>query len=286
MTPKGIVIYDGPSLFDGQRIVVVITGFRRASRNEKTGRMLHSWIMVADKHPLEAQRSGDDKAVCNLCKHRVFRSCYVNLVHGPNHVWKAWKAGAYERKDCWDPALDSLVKGKHIRIGSYGDPSGVPLAVWSGLVRGAEGFTGYSHSWGSCNQNLKHFCMASCETLAEVERAKAKGWRVFYARQENEKLPKGFFMCPASVEAGKKTNCHNCNGCHGGEYEGKPNPSIIVHGSSWKKIFYERGMKLVKNHKKIRGVFWKVSDKVARCRTSIPTGLLPVFSGVDDVGKD
>ena len=270
MTPKGIVIYDGPSLFDGQRIVVIVTGMKRSSRNRKTGRMLHSWILLADKPPMQAQYTGDDKAICNNCKHRTFRSCYVNIIHGPTHVWEAWKAGVYPKVDCWDSSLDSLVAGKHIRLGSYGDPAGVPLAVWSGLVRGAEGFTGYSHSWSSCNQKLKQFCMASCETLEEVERAKLKGWRVFYARRENEKLPTGFFICPASAEAGKKTNCHDCNSCRGGEYNGKPMPSIRIHGSSWKTVFYERGMERIRNHRKVVGVAWKISPKQAAKRTMLP----------------
>src|SRR5262245_11876488 len=40
--PNGFVLYDGPSALDGERIVVVVTGFTRRSKNGKTGRMLQT----------------------------------------------------------------------------------------------------------------------------------------------------------------------------------------------------------------------------------------------------
>ena len=42
--PNGRVIYRGPSLLDGKRIVVVATGFVKKSNNDKTGEMIQTWI--------------------------------------------------------------------------------------------------------------------------------------------------------------------------------------------------------------------------------------------------
>ena len=264
--PIGIELYRGPSLLTGDEIVVIATGIRRKSRNRKTGNMISVWILCAGKHPMTANQEGLDEAVCGNCKHRIFRSCYVNMRHGPTHVWEAWKRGVYPIVNCWDSELDELMAGRHVRIGSFGDPAAVPISVWNGLLRNAAGETAYTHQWATCPDKYKALCMASCETLQEVERAKLKGWRVFYARRQNETLPKGFFVCPASVEGGKKTNCEKCGNCRGGEFNDKPMPSILLHGTSWKQLFFERGMQRVKNHKKIYGVAWQVSPKVAAMR--------------------
>jgi hypothetical protein len=216
-----------------------------------------------------ANYKGLDRAICGDCKHRIFRSCYVNIRHGPAHVWNAWKRGVYRSVQCWEPELDHLMAGRYVRIGSYGDPAAVPIAVWNGLLRAAAGSTSYTHQWRTCPQKYQDICMASCETPKEAADAIAKGWRVFYARQEDEKLPAGFFVCPASAEAGKKTDCQHCQSCRGGVNDGKRMPCIKMHGTCWKRVFYRRGTKLVAQHRKIHGVFWQVSGKVAAKRTVI-----------------
>ena len=94
-TPSGAVIYNGPSVIDGSPIVVVLTGIRGSSSNPKTGRMVQSWILREDMHPVEALKTGADASICGQCPHRPDadgrRSCYVNPM-GPASVWRTYRA--------------------------------------------------------------------------------------------------------------------------------------------------------------------------------------------------
>ena len=47
--PSGYIIYQGPSLLDGNPIVAIAT---TASRNVKTGSMVSIWIMRQDIDPV------------------------------------------------------------------------------------------------------------------------------------------------------------------------------------------------------------------------------------------
>jgi hypothetical protein len=256
---SGLVLYEGPSVINGKPIVVIATGLDKASKNEKTGEMVQVWIMVGNKAPLQANKSGADEAVCGSCKHRHFRSCYVNLAHGPGHVYAAYKAGKYARLPM-SHRVSELFRDKHVRLGAYGDPAAVPIDVWNVVTRVAAGWTGYTHAWKKCDIAYRDYCMASADTESEARDAMGRGWKPFYARQEGTPLPKGFFSCPASAEQGKRLNCMECRVCKGGEHrEGQGVVSIVVHGPSWKKTFFNRGMKLLLAKKKIVGVFHKAS---------------------------
>ena len=59
MIVSGYVIYDGPSMIDGERIVAIVTGLT-GSRNTKTGKMVQTYIIRPDMSPLEAVRKGKD----------------------------------------------------------------------------------------------------------------------------------------------------------------------------------------------------------------------------------
>jgi hypothetical protein len=86
----GLIAYDGPSLLNDRRVVAIVTGVARPSSNVKTGNMIQTWILLADRHPLEARKSGADAAVCGDCVHRR-GSCYVALNHAPSAVWHAYR---------------------------------------------------------------------------------------------------------------------------------------------------------------------------------------------------
>ena len=60
---NGFIIYEGRSAIDRAPIVVILTGLK-PSKNSKTGAMLQTWILRADMHPLEALRTGADRAIC------------------------------------------------------------------------------------------------------------------------------------------------------------------------------------------------------------------------------
>lgn len=64
---QGLVLWEGPSRLDGAPIVLIATGMRRGSSNEKTGPMVQTWILRQDVAPHVAQRTGADASVCGDC---------------------------------------------------------------------------------------------------------------------------------------------------------------------------------------------------------------------------
>lgn len=237
MNANGAVIYRGPSLIDGAPIVAIVTGLKRGSRNSKTGDMLQTWILREDVGPVEAAKSGLDHAVCGDCLHRPVNngSCYVNLGQAPRNVWKAYQAGAY-----LPGPRAFLGHNRFIRLGSYGDPAAVPLSVWRHLTAGAAGWNGYTHQWRT-RPDLQPYCMASVDSSAEAVEARNAGWRTFRVRESADLVYAGMeFVCPASAEAGHKTQCAECKACGGTSSKAKASPVIIAHGAKAKRFNLSR----------------------------------------------
>lgn len=236
--PAGYVIYDGPSQLDGKRIIVVVCALER-SRNAKTGHMVQTYILRADMHPIAAVKAGADYSICGNCKHRgngdgTERSCYVTLAHGPSHVWRSWLRGVYETRDVAEVA--EILAGKMIRLGTYGDPGAAPRMLWQALVKHAAGWTGYSHQTKYMDRRWAELVMASVDTLEEQKEAEAIGYRTF--RVGTEGVGKEV-LCPASKEAGKKTNCFSCRACMGLGGKAKANIYIPPHGNGAKYALRE-----------------------------------------------
>jgi hypothetical protein len=247
--PKGIVIYRGPSLLDNKPIVVIANTFKR-SANKKTGQMIQTWILREDIHPNDALKTKDDYSICGACKHRGTyeaetdtmkgQTCYVNIMHGPTSVWRAYKRGTYID---YEPHMLKFFEGRQLRLGCYGDPAVVPVSLWAIFCNVAEGFTGYTHQWLTCDPLLKYFCMASVDNISEKQAAQADGWKTFRVRDITDSIIlNDEFVCPASKEAGKLTTCVKCNACKGlSNTKFKKNPVIMVHGWGHKIVnFHER----------------------------------------------
>ena len=77
--PNGVVLFEGKSRLSESEIVVIAAGIK-SGNNAKTGNMIQIWIMSKDFHPYEAKRNGQDKSICGECKHRHFKSCYVEML--------------------------------------------------------------------------------------------------------------------------------------------------------------------------------------------------------------
>ena len=106
----------------------------------------------------------------------------------------------------------------------------VPIASWRMLLAGSAGRTGYTHAWRRMwAQALRPYVMASVDSVAEQDLARAMGWRTFRVRTEAEPLQANEFACPASPEGGNKKQCIDCKACDGGR-AGKASAAIIVHG--------------------------------------------------------
>lgn len=241
--PLGYVIYSGPSLLDGSPIVAIAL---MGSANVKTGNMVQTYILRADMRPTEAVASGADSAICGDCKHRPSTggSCYVVVCQGPTVVYKGYKLGKYPVADA--AHVGTLIAGRMVRLGTYGDPAAVPASAWENLTAHAAGRTGYTHQWANealpeaHREAITRLTMASVDTAAEAVIAQAMGKRYFRIRLATETLAPREFVCPASVEAGQKKTCAQCGACDGSERSGKASPVIIVHGSKAVRFIAQR----------------------------------------------
>lgn len=235
-TIKSGVAYAGPSMLDGAPIILILTS---GSSNSKTGDLAQSWILRSDVSPVDAVRSGADSSICGDCKHGPgrgpgfsVRSCYVNVGQAPASIWRAYHRGVYPVLSAADIARFGFER--RVRLGSYGDPAAVPVDVWRALVSGAVGHTGYTHQWRRPDaQALRSLCMASVDSAAELDQARALGWRTFRVRGADEPLARAEFVCPASDEAdvSRPMQCSDCMACHGADGKRKGSPAIVVHGA-------------------------------------------------------
>ena len=105
-----VCIYDGPSMIDGERIIVLVVGLDTPSINGKTGDMIQTFILRADVNPAVAANdgSGRDYSICGDCALRPVLvkianlngaeniPCYVDQIRGPAASWESWAAGRVE----------------------------------------------------------------------------------------------------------------------------------------------------------------------------------------------
>lgn len=231
------VFYTGPSTIDGSPIVAIAT---EGSKNAKTGPMVQTWILRADREPHLAALDGSDAAICGTCPHRYdpttgSRTCYVTTHQAPLSVYRRWQRGGY-------PRLVGRFEAP-LRLGSYGDPGGLPHDVVADLVsRSLLGHTGYTHRWRD-RPDLRSYLMASTDSYAETQEATAAGWRTFRVRASNApaftRVRDGglSLSTPREIEclSAIGRTCADCRLCAGAQ---RPAASIWIaaHGSSARKI--------------------------------------------------
>jgi hypothetical protein len=240
---RGYVLWEGASQLDGQPVVLIATRGSKRHTNEKTGAMIQTYILRSDIGPIEATKTGKDESICGQCVHRpkLNGTCYVRIDTGPNAVYKAYVRGKTYARPTRGEVAAGLFRGELVRLGSYGDPGAVPAEVWADVLRGVRGYTGYTHQWAREDmQELKLYCMASCDTEEEMKRAKALGWRVFFVVPttwlDSHAMPEKTFLCPASERAGKKLNCNTCLACDGTGGHRASHVVIPVHGVAFKQV--------------------------------------------------
>ena len=211
------IIYKGPSLLDGEPIVVVAT---YSNRNTKTGRVVQTYILREDINPLEASKTGADYSICGDCvmrgtpttdparKQAKGRRCYVNLGQGVLIVWRAYKRGVYQTGSARD-----MGRGRFVRVGTYGDPGAVPSHVWDELLSEASTWTAYSHQSGW----RPDIAMQSADNYAQAWAHWRAGRRTFRVVTGLDQIDSAHeALCPASKEAGRRVQCTACKLCKGG----------------------------------------------------------------------
>lgn len=218
----GYIAYEGPSEIDGSPIVVIVNKIDAASKNDKTGALVQSFIIRSDINPVQALQTGQDVSVCGQCIHRPVLAretgdvpCYVQVAKSVLSVFNAYKRGRYVKAD--PKIIARVLAGKRLRIGTYGDPFAAPVATWQDLVQFTAGHAGYSHQWQDTRFDHAAWAplvMASADTIDEAAQANLFGMRVFRVSVGVDRQP-GEVTCPASAEGGKKTTCADCLLCAG-----------------------------------------------------------------------
>ena len=234
MAGERMVLWRGISHIDGVTPVVVLASYdsspqAKNSGNAKTGDMVQTWILRDDLEPHIALRDGGDGAVCGDCPHRSKAAggsgaCYVTVFRAPLSVWRAYKRGTAREFDL------GKLEGRRIRFGAYGDPAAAPFEIWESIAQVADGVTGYTHAWKTCDRRFHRYCMASVDTLEERELARSLGYRAFVVRPRDTAKPAGLVQCPASAEAGKRTTCAVCLQCGGTSNGRRSDITIAAHG--------------------------------------------------------
>ena len=242
--PNGFVIYDGPSLIDGQPIVVIAIRTKAGHANAKTGPMLQTYILRRDINPLIANKTGQDYSICGNCPSRGTptkkrkrklaenRRCYVQMGQGPLNVWRTFKRGRYPAVH-GHAAIAAIGADQDVRLGTYGDPAAAPAYVWESLISGARLHTAYSHQSGIASAAFApSMFMMSADSLQDARDAWSRGWRTFRVVRDVQDIVRGAeILCPASKEAGRRTTCGACGLCGGTSVKAK-SVAIPAHGSS------------------------------------------------------
>lgn len=223
MKPNGYIIHET------DQIVAIATGFSRNSNNPKTGAMIQTWILVKDVHPTQALLTGQDKLICGKCplmgQNGKARACYVRM-DAPAAVWKKYQRNGYTKLSSAEEISSAFI-GRAVRLGSYGDPTLIPLTTIRTIASVATRFTGYTHQWHRpIFKAYSEFLMASCDSR-DYLKAQSLGWRTFTVSRET--LP-AQIVCPASAERNHKLSCADCGLCSGNTRRNARSIQIAPHG--------------------------------------------------------
>ena len=213
-----------------------VTVATHPTTNSKTGDMIQVWILGTQDTPLTLSRQGRDSVVCGQCpkRHSLQGDCYVNIWQAPQAVYHAWRNGVYGTLRTFQ--ADGRHKRVPIRWGAYGDPAFIPYVLLARLSDQSIGWTGYTHQWQQPHAlRYARYLMASCDTPEQAELAQSQGWRTFRTRYAGSPLT-GEITCPASLEAGHKTDCSRCQLCDGNSsvstfVDPRKSITILAHGA-------------------------------------------------------
>ena len=240
MARKTIILYQGPSLINGQPIVALA---QSDSTNKKTGNMIQTFILDATTDPITASRTGLDASICGSCPHRgtpnnnakgqaTNRTCYVTLAHAPLGKYKAYKKGVYGTTTATLKEVESFGSLQGVRLGTYGDPCAVPNDIWKALTSKALYSTAYTHA---AINPMPESIMTSTDNLKQSFDAWARSERTFRVISSIDQLYKRReVLCPASEEMGKRATCASCKLCGGSSINAK-SIAIVAHGTSKRK---------------------------------------------------
>ena len=186
---------------------LVLTGLKLNSQNKKTGAMIQSYFI--DKETINHATVFGSK--CGQCP--MLEKCYVS--RDKLTVRRLLKEGNYTQVS-FNTMLE-LIKDKPIRLGTYGDPSVLPLSDLEAICKSASMHTGYTHFFNTIPTQYSRFLMASVESYTQELFAQSLGYRTFRV------LLKGYTEYETSdhiIECVNDTHgltCLECGLCNGNQ---------------------------------------------------------------------
>jgi hypothetical protein len=205
------------------------------SSNIKTGPMTQIWIMARNLHPVESRRTGHDATLqCQGCPYASNQGCYVSPLP-LMQIWRVYQSGDYETVTMGSPQWSALFDNASVRLGAYGNPSMLPLAMLEDICSRAYMHTGYFHDWNIMPVDLAksygRFLMASCEP-SNVQFAQNLGLRTFTVVSEAPSDRSLGIECLSDTKGIQCIDCGLCDGTQRSNKRNKPLPSVWIkaHG--------------------------------------------------------
>ena len=124
-------------------------------------------------------------------------------------------------------AIIKMCTESYVRFGTYGEPSLLSVDLVKQMAEASSTWTGYTHQYAKpWAKDYGQYFMASVHNQAEAADTRDKAYRSFIASQDGSELA---VSCPASKEAGFKSNCAACGLCSGILGKGKKDVKILEH---------------------------------------------------------
>lgn len=238
--PNHIIAWRGPSVLDGQEILVVLYAFKRAT-NGKTGRLIEAAVLLAHVKPSDAAATGRDRAICGDCPGRLtnWNFCYRSPGHDIDKTWEVIRN--MQAMDISEVCRIVRKSGLPIRFGSYGDFAAVPFELLDALALAARkpdgswNHTGYSHQWS--NPNFDPRVLAYLDASIEFAEEREEIERLFPGARTHRLLAQPEHILPGEVfclgGTGKDdVHCCDCLSCRGVTNADGPDRAVVVHNKT------------------------------------------------------
>lgn len=198
---------------------LVLTGLKLNSQNRKTGAMIQTYLI--DKETIDEKSVFGSK--CGLCP--MVDKCYVS--RDKLTVRRLLKQGKYTQVTF--NQMIELIKDKPIRLGTYGDPSIIPLSDLETIVSNTSMHTGYTHFYNEIPLQYSRYFMASVETLKDELYAQSLGYRTFRVLLKGSTQYKTSDHILECLNETHDKTCLECKLCNGNLKGNKKNIYIKEH---------------------------------------------------------
>jgi hypothetical protein len=114
-----------------------------------------------------------------------------------------------------------LLSGRKVRLGTYGDPSALPIEDLKAIVNSAQGHTGYTHFWREIDTEYSHYLMASVEDSSAELLAQGLGYRTFRVITKEDTERSVSSVAVECLNASSGLTCAECLLCSGTKGKGR-----------------------------------------------------------------